>query len=803
MKKRLISDEIVIRQKIRYTNGKITEYYYYYDHKNTSKKMNKRQRKKKLKQQENTRQLNNENTQRSAKTNECCNADQNPAKKEPILSDDTKPSEENIPTPGKHPEPDTKVIASDKKTKWKTSKNILGRLPKKMGHLVQFAFFSISLLFLEFVISCSTNRQFMSHYGVYITLFCLGYGLILQWITTLTKWERVNHILQVGCLLLTSILFCVIYFVYCEFQLFYDLNTLLAGASDAMADFSGDIIAIILTPDGMLHLLLFLSPLFLYVLFAKKCAFAKPTNFKTKGLLLTLAVCVLLINTGLIYLNQADRNAYTKEYHYDSAIAKFGLLTGLRFEIKNTIFADSKKVEFEAIEITDNQDATENNTETSSSVDKTNETEETLIPTGKNELEIDFSLMAEKDSGIYAELDKYVESLQASSKNEYTGLFEGKNLIFITAEAFTQEVIDENLTPTLYRLANRGIQFTDFYQPSSAGTTGGEYSNLFGMLPTAGGNSVKKTATHLNQMTLASLLSEKGYYGKAYHNNDYTYYDRHKTHINLGFSDGYEGVGNGLENVITAQWPESDSEMIQGTLSTYIQKEPFYIYYMTVSGHSLYDFSKNAMSKKHQEKVKHLEYSEPVKAYIACQLELEEALTYLVKQLEKSGMADDTVIVICADHFPYGLDQESGSMTNLQELYGVPIENDFVRDHNRLIIWSGCLEKNEPIVVDTPVSSIDILPTLCNLFAVDFDSRLLPGRDVFSDAQPLVYTLGYDWKTDKGTYLASRGKFIPNHEGEDVSEDYIENMKNIVANKITYSKNVLKKDYFRHLFGEE
>ena len=121
MKKRLISDEIVIRQKIRYTNGEITEYYYYYNHKNTSKKMNKRQRKKKLKQQENTRQLNNENTQRSVKTNECCNADQNPAKKEPILSDDAKPSEENIPTPGKHPEPDTKVIASDKKTKRKTS----------------------------------------------------------------------------------------------------------------------------------------------------------------------------------------------------------------------------------------------------------------------------------------------------------------------------------------------------------------------------------------------------------------------------------------------------------------------------------------------------------------------------------------------------------------------------------------------------------------------------------------------------------------------------------------------------------
>ena len=89
------------------------------------------------------------------------------------------------------------------------------------------------------------------------------------------------------------------------------------------------------------------------------------------------------------------------------------------------------------------------------------------------------------------------------------------------------------------------------------------------------------------------------------------------------------------------------------------------------------------------------------------------------------------------------------------------------------------------------------------MFAVDFDSRLLPGRDVFSDAQPLVFTLGYDWKTEKGTYFAGRGKFIPAKEGQEVSEEYIENMKTIVKNKITYSKSVLQQDYFRHIFGSE
>ena len=62
-----------------------------------------------------------------------------------------------------------------------------------------------------------------------------------------------------------------------------------------------------------------------------------------------------------------------------------------------------------------------------------------------------------------------------SKQNEMTGIFKGKNLIMITAEAFSGYIIDPVKTPTLYRLANNGIQFTDYYQQASAGTTGGEY----------------------------------------------------------------------------------------------------------------------------------------------------------------------------------------------------------------------------------------------------------------------------------------------------------------------------------------
>ena len=90
-------------------------------------------------------------------------------------------------------------------------------------------------------------------------------------------------------------------------------------------------------------------------------------------------------------------------------------------------------------------------------------------------LDIDFLSLSENANATDAKLDEYCASLTPSKQNEYTVIFEGKNLIMITAEAFTKEVIDPDLTPTLYRLMTKGIQFQDYYQPASAGTTGGEY----------------------------------------------------------------------------------------------------------------------------------------------------------------------------------------------------------------------------------------------------------------------------------------------------------------------------------------
>ena len=96
------------------------------------------------------------------------------------------------------------------------------------------------------------------------------------------------------------------------------------------------------------------------------------------------------------------------------------------------------------------------------------------------------------------------------------------------------------------------------------------------------------------------------------------------------------GYGNGMEKYVEPCRPQSDYQMFTGTVPTFIDKQPFNIYYMTVSGHSNYTPGSNDMTEKNWDRVKDLTCSAKVKGYIAANLELEDAVAYLVEELEKA-----------------------------------------------------------------------------------------------------------------------------------------------------------------------
>lgn len=619
-----------------------------------------------------------------------------------------------------------------------------------------------------------------------IALFSLSYGFLICLLTSFFQNTKVNRAARILIISLISVFFLVCFFVHKQFKVFYDLATMTAGATDALGQFQSNVRDMIFSFDGMSRIFLYALPPVIYAFALRRADSAEKLPWKKKLTALLASAILLCASLGSVYA-EGSWNSLLREYNFENAISSFGLSTAAILDARKMVFPDSmfgfEKHYTKLIHVIEGSDAQK-------------------LMWNKNEMEFDWSALASDANSTEKSLDAYVASQSSSNKNEYTGLFEGKNLIMLTAEAFSGEMVSEELTPTLYRLIHKGIYFSDYYQPSSAGTTGGEYEIVFGMLPTNGGSSFKNMADRNNYMTMGSQLERLGYEGWAFHNNTYTFYDRHLTHNNLGYNHGFMAYGNGIEEYVRWRWPQSDVEMIQGTMPMYENEEHFNVYYMTVSGHNGYDYGSNAMALKNWDRVKDLDMSTRLKGYYGANLELEDALTYLVSRLEEIGKADDTVIVLSTDHFPYGLDDGAGlgQMPYLSELYGYNVTNYLERDHNSLIIWSGSLEKQEPITVDSPVSSLDILPTLSNLFGTEFDSRVFPGRDVFSDAEPLVFTIFYDWKTDLGTYNSLSGKFTPK-EGVTVPEGYEERIKKIVRNKINYCTGYNNTDYFDHLFG--
>lgn len=632
-----------------------------------------------------------------------------------------------------------------------------------------------------------------------VLVFALGLGGFLGQLLALLGGKRWSKWVSTGVLVLMVAFYLVSFFVWQFFQTFMSPATMLKGAGGVATGFAGDAVATALA--GWWRILLMLLPPVLYGLLA--CPVR--SYWRTRYFLLAGSLLVYGLGFGLVYSRPADAARLGETYQYESAVNAFGLHVAAALDLRG-----GPQIEEEGFLQLPPQSQPETLPQTTEPLPEPEpgEVPQTLpepVVYEPNVMDLDFDALAqEAGNSRIAQLHQYVGSLEPTMKNQYTGLFAGKNLIFITAEAFAKEVIDPELTPTLYRLANEGIRFDKFYQPKwGAGTTSGEFSNLTGIVPTSGGSCMMEPGQQNMFLLLGKQMQKLGYTTAAYHNNDYKFYNRHKTHPNLGY-DIFMGYGNGMEKGVTGVWPQSDLEMMEYTIPMHLQDTPFHLYYMSVSGHSVYTVNGNAMSKKNYEEVnafaqaKGKTWSEPVKCYMAANLELEKAMAYTVQALEEAGILEDTVIVISPDHFPYGLENTkstAGFQNCLEELYGSIPKSE--HDHNALIIWSPCVEDLD-IVVEDPVYSLDILPTLSNLFGLDYDSRLLVGRDVLSTAEPLVLWPNFCWMTDRGYYDSSTATFTPAPGAEPVDAAYLQRIKAQVQNKLHYSNQVIEMDYFKY-----
>lgn len=424
--------------------------------------------------------------------------------------------------------------------------------------------------------------------------------------------------------------------------------------------------------------------------------------------------------------------------------------------------------------------------------------EEEPVDTSPNVLPIDFeSLIANADSNEIIKLAEFMESYTPTNRNEYTGMFEGYNLIFLTAEGFSTYAVDEELTPTLYRLINSGFVVDDYYVPLwSTSTSDGEYMNLTGLIPD-GSHSMRRSSDIEMPFSLAAYFASEGVNSYAFHNNSLSYYDRNRSHPNLGYNFQACKLGDLDERVWGGQvfkmnnagyWPASDLDMMVATIPKYINDDRFHVYYMTISGHMNYNFTGNRMSKKHQEDVAELPYSEEGRAYVACNMELDAALEYLLEQLEAAGKLENTVICLSADHYPYAMD-----VANYEELAGKSLAGTLDIYRNSLILWNS---EMETVKVEKTVYALDLLPTLLNLFGFEYDSRLYVGRDMLSDSPSMVIFLDRSFITDYVSYNR-KGATIWLTDEED--EEYLSAVQSQVKALYNYAAGILNNDFYRYV----
>ncbi len=676
-------------------------------------------------------------------------------------------------------------------------------------------FLWLSIVFTEFVIRIATIRESFWEPGLLFTmLFAIGPAILFFVGLTLCKNPKVNRVIAISLMAVMFLLYASQLIYYKVFGQFYTFMSM----TNADQGF-GFMSTIISTIFSNLHTLIILVLPLIFIIALGKKFFSFKGGAKLVSSAVFVGLAVVIHFFLVLILPIWGKDAYTPYdvYHYtyevkDSA-AQLGLGTAFRLDTKWFIFKTGKSHDLDLTvpEFNDGEDDPKKDPTSTGENDPTNdpadtqptEEGETLPPAtapieyGYNVLDLDFEALAaaEGDKDI-RDMHLYFSNIEPTKQNPQTGLFKGCNLILITAEAMSHLAIDPELTPTLYKMQTEGIHFTNFYTSSWGGsTTDGEYAAVTGTIPKSGVWSFKQTGLNKNYMplTMCAHLKNLGYSAYAYHNHTHTYYSRDKSHPNLGYI--YKGMGNGLEEGVKKQWPESDVEMIDFTVSDYIGQEPFHAYYMTVSGHLQYNFlGGNRMSSKHKDAVAHLSYSDTVKAYLATQIELDKAMELLLQKLEEAGVAENTVIAMSADHYPYGLTAEE-----ISELQGHELETNFEMYRNACIIYKKGMT---PIVVDEACSSLDFLPTLCNLFGVEFDSRLYIGRDVFSDADPLVIFLNRSWITDKASYN-SNTKEVISLTGEEVSEEYVDYIKAVVKNKFSISTRILEEDYWRALFKPE
>ena len=457
------------------------------------------------------------------------------------------------------------------------------------------------------------------------------------------------------------------------------------------------------------------------------------------------------------------------------AVGQFGV-EGFGFiDLKTILFADDEPDTVLAVtsENNDSSDTTDNYTRV-------------IDDTAWNEVN---DSETDKD---YQTLNSYFISKDITSKNDYTGIFEGKNLIVIMMESGSNVITDyPEYFPNINKLYNEGWIWTNSFSPRNACSTGNNEMTGLTSLYTINRNctaNIYKDNTYYEAMF--NLFNNQGYYTSSYH--DYTdhFYYRHTIHPNMGSQKFYGANDLNITLGDTYQpWP-SDVEFIEKSTPNYLNKNKYMTWLTTVSSHMTYAKS-SVTGDMYLDLFNNESWDTSAKRYMSKLKILDNAVGELLNELTAAGKLDDTVIALYADHYPYGL-----ATSSFQSLAKYDVSENGDIDRTPFIIYNPELT---PTKYNEYTSYINILPTIANLFNLNYDPRLYGGIDLLSSEYPNVVAFADgSWRSDIAYYDATSGSINYTSDATYTNDEIIA-INNSISNEISMDNLAIKKDYFTYL----
>ena len=391
----------------------------------------------------------------------------------------------------------------------------------------------------------------------------------------------------------------------------------------------------------------------------------------------------------------------------------------------------------------------------------------------------------------YLNLHNYFLSQSVTDYNEYTGMFKDKNVIVILMESVNETIINEELYPNFYKLYSEGWHWNNSYSPRNSCATGNnEFSAMTGLysLYNACTSNVYLNNTYFE--AIFNLFNEAGYSTNSMHDFSEWYYKRPTIHTNMGSEEYFNAR---KLNIRTAsyygEWPD-DREFFNKAMDINLSKNGKWMTWLTtVTSHQPYT-SSSTYGDLYKDEYKAMGSSTSMSRYMSKLKVLDEALGLLYERLETSNQLDDTVIVLLADHYPYGLSKSTVAETINHSL------EDYEIERTPFVIYNS---KMEPKEFNEYTSYINLVPTLANLLDLNYDPRLYTGTDLLSkDYESLVIFADGSWKNEKAFYNAATGK-VKYYQENAYTEEELYNLNEQVSLKISMSNSAIKLNYFNYL----